>query len=82
MNNPDVTFVGVAGRDSEDAMRDFVDSLGVGGFPQVNDADGTVWRRYEVTYQPTFVFVSANGSTETFGSMGLSEIQEQIDWLF
>lgn len=77
-----MNFVGVAGRDSESAMLDFVEARGVGAFPQVNDVDGTIWRRFGVTYQPTFVFIAANGSTETFRSLSQSEIQEQIDWRF
>lgn len=82
MDNPDVTFIGVAGRDSESAMLEFVEGRGVGGFPQINDVDGTIWRRFGVTYQPTFVFLRSNGSSETFRSLSQSEIQEQIDFLF
>jgi hypothetical protein len=82
MDNPDITFVGIAGRDDEDAMRNFVSTTGVGAFPHVNDTDGTIWREYEVTYQPAFVFVRADGSSETFGSLDLSDIQSKIDELF
>ena len=77
-----MTFVGVASRDSEDAMRAFVDARGVGAFPHVNDVDGAIWRDYGVSYQPSFVFIAADGSTESFGALDQAEIQDVIDRLF
>lgn len=63
-------------------MQQFVEALGVGEFPHVNDVDGTVWRDYGISYQPSFAFVAADGSIETFGALDQSEIQDAIDRLF
>lgn len=53
--------VGVAGLDDTAAMRDFVDSTGTDGFPQLTDEPGTVWQRFRVTQQSTYVLLDANG---------------------
>lgn len=79
--NPEVTFVGIAAQDNEDAMQRFVDSNGVGGFPNVNDANGEVWRQFGVTYQPTFVFLDAEGNSTTTGALGEASLQQKIDEL-
>lgn len=75
-------FVGVASQDDVQAMEQFIDRTGVEGFPNVNDESGDVWARYGVTYQPTFVFIAADGSTERFGALGQERIQQTIDDLF
>ncbi len=77
-----MTFLGIAALDSEAAMASFVDATGVGVFPNVNDENGDIWARYGISYQPAFVFVSADGSSETFASLGESDLQGQIDRLF
>ena len=63
-------------------MEQFLFRTGVEGFPNISDPDGDIWARYGVTYQPTFVFIAADGSTERFGAMGQARIQEAIDDLF
>ena len=82
MDNPDVNFVGVASRDSEEAMTAFIGATGVGIFPHVNDVDAEIWREYGIGYQPAFVFVKANGTTSTFGALDQDGIQQRIDDLF
>lgn len=63
-------------------MARFIAERGVAAFPHVNDDTGRVWSEFGVTYQPTFVFVTADGSRTTFGAMGESEIAARIDELF
>jgi hypothetical protein len=79
--NPDITFVGIAAQDNEDAMRSFVDSNGVGGFPNVNDANGELWRQFGISYQPSFVFLDAEGNATTTGGLGEASLQQKIDEL-
>ena len=38
-----VNFVGVAGLGPTEDMREFVVDSGDGGFPHLDDADGTIW---------------------------------------
>lgn len=80
--NPDVTFIGVAAHDTETEMTGFISATGVGVFPNINDADLAIWARYGIGYQPAFVFVAADGSTETYASLNESDIQAHIDELF
>lgn len=59
-----VRFVGVAAQDQVPAMREFVDRFSLGSFPHLADTDAEIWRRFDVTYQPAYAFVSANGDIE------------------
>jgi thiol-disulfide isomerase/thioredoxin len=60
----DVVFVGVAAQDEVPAMRDFVARYDLTSFPHIADTDTGVWRRFGVTYQPAYAFVSANGDIQ------------------
>jgi peroxiredoxin len=60
--NPAVTFVGVAARSDTGAMQNFVDKYHL-GFTTLNDADGSIWARYNVPWQPAYVFYRADGSS-------------------
>ncbi|EHI13757.1 protein disulfide oxidoreductase [Mycolicibacterium thermoresistibile] len=60
--NPDVTFVGVAARADVAAMQDFVNTYNL-DFTNLNDADGSIWARYNVPWQPAYVFYRADGSS-------------------
>ncbi|MGH3761372.1 redoxin domain-containing protein [Actinophytocola sp.] len=59
-----VQFVGVAAQDQVPAMQDFVQRFGLGNFPHLADTDAAVWKRFGVTYQPAYAFVSSNGDVE------------------
>jgi thiol-disulfide isomerase/thioredoxin len=63
-DNPDVTFVGVAGQDDVAAMKRFMDRYGTGVFPNIADLDGAVWQRFGVTGQPSFALVRRDGTVE------------------
>jgi thiol-disulfide isomerase/thioredoxin len=60
----DVAFVGVAGLDSEAAMKEFVRRTGTGDLVQLSDAKGAVWTKLGVSQQSTFVFMKPDGSTK------------------
>lgn len=59
-----VQFVGVAAQDQIPAMQGFVDRFGLGSFPHIADLEGKTWKRFGVTYQPAYAFVSSNGDIE------------------
>ena len=80
--NSDVQFVGLAAQDSEEAMQNFVNTFGVGVFPNVNDASGELWARFGIAYQPAFVLLRADGTSETFASLSESDLQGHIDRIF
>ena len=74
-------FVGVAGRDSTEAMQAFIDSTGVGGFEHIADLDGSAWATFEVTTQPAFVFVDDQGVVTQTGALGASGLTERVEAL-
>lgn len=74
-----VTFVGVAGAASVDDMREFVEDYEVGGFTHLNDADGSIWQRFGVSYQPAYAFIDSSGDIEVVrGELGRDEIEDRV----
>lgn len=59
-----VRFVGVAAQDQLPAMREFVDKYGLGSITHLADTSAEIWKRFDVTYQPAYAFVSADGKVE------------------
>ena len=79
--NPRVTFVGVAARSDVAAMQAFVSKYNL-NFTNLNDADGSIWARYNVPWQPAYVFYRADGSS-TFvnnptSAMPLQELSDRV----
>lgn len=59
-----MTFVGIPAKDTDDAMRAFVERHGLHGMVQAVDDDGSLWARFGVAYQPAWVFLSADGDVD------------------
>ena len=73
--NPGVTFVGVAAHSDVGAMQNFVSKYNV-NFTNLNDADGSIWARYNVPWQPAYVFYRSDGSS-TFVNNPTSAMPQQ-----
>lgn len=73
--NPDVKFVSVAARSAPGAMQNFVDKYRL-GFTTLNDADGAIWSRYNIPWQPAYVFYRPDG-TSTFVNNPTSAMPQQ-----
>ena len=73
--NPKVTFVGVAARSDVGQMQSFVSKYGL-NFTNLNDADGSIWARYNVPWQPAWVFYKADG-TSTFVNNPTAAMSQQ-----
>jgi AhpC/TSA family len=58
----------VAWNGNPDEMKDFVARHGL-NFPQINDADGSVFAHFEVPVQPAWVFVDRNGKHHRTGEL-------------
>jgi len=54
--NPGVAFVGIAGHSDVGAEQAFVSKYNL-NFTNLNDADGSIWARYNVPWQPAYVFL-------------------------
>jgi thiol-disulfide isomerase/thioredoxin len=73
--NPKVTFVGVAGRSDVGAMEAFVSKYHL-NFTNLNDADGSLWARFNVPWQPAYLFIRPDGSS-TFVNNPTQAMSEQ-----
>jgi thiol-disulfide isomerase/thioredoxin len=73
--NPGVTFVGIAGHSDVGAEQNFVSKYNL-NFTNLNDADGSLWARYNVPWQPAYVFYRADGSS-TFVNNPTSAMSQQ-----
>lgn len=73
--NPAVTFVGVSTRADVASMQNFVDKYDL-NFTNINDADGSIWARFNVPWQPAYVFLRADG-TSTFVNNPTSAMSQQ-----
>ena len=73
--HPDVSFVGVAARSDVGAMQDFVSKYHL-GFPNLHAADGSIWARDQVPWQPAYVFYRPDGSS-TFVNNPTSAMSQQ-----
>jgi thiol-disulfide isomerase/thioredoxin len=73
--NRAVTFVGVAAHSDVGAIQDFVSKYNL-NFTNLNDTDGSIWARYNVPWQPAYVFYRADG-TSTFVNNPTSAMSQQ-----
>jgi len=74
-----VTVLGVPGRGEVDAMRAFVSETGTGAFTHVVDSDGSLWTRFGVVSQPSFVFVDGSGAETSFaGSLDADDLRAAL----
>lgn len=74
-----VNVVGVAGlRSGEDQMRGFVREQGIGGFPNLADDAGEVWRRFNVTTQEYYVLLDRAGNVVHSGPLSAQELRQRV----
>ena len=73
--NPGVTFVGISTRADVGAMSNFVSKYNL-NFTNINDADGSIWAKFNVPWQPAYVFLRADGSS-TFINNPISAMSQQ-----
>ena len=73
--NPAVTFVGVAARSDPAAMQGFVSKYNL-NFTNLDDADGSIWARFNVPWQPAYLFVKSDG-TSSFVNNPTSAMSQQ-----
>ncbi|MGP3919834.1 redoxin domain-containing protein [Nonomuraea sp. 10N515B] len=75
----DVAFVGVAGLDTEAAMKEFVQRTKTENFPHLSDEKGAVWTKLGVSQQSTFVFMKPDGTTaKASGPLGKEQLDELV----
>ena len=63
-------------------MRAFVDRHGLEDVTQIADLEDEIWPRYGVRYQPAWVLINQDGSTELVaGALAGPELDEAIEGL-
>ncbi|MGH3726914.1 MAG: redoxin domain-containing protein [Mycobacterium sp.] len=79
--HPDIAFVGVAAQDQVSAMRDFVTKYRL-TFTQLADTDAKVWALFDVTRQPAFAFLGADGKADVVkGPLSGSDLDNKVGQL-
>ena len=67
----DIRFIGVAGQDDSEAMQQFVDDYGLGGFEHIPDTNGDIWVGFGINAQPSYVFLNDDGVAQRhIGGLG------------
>jgi len=75
--NPAVTFVGIATRADNAALQGFVSKYGL-NFTNINDADGSIWAKFNVPWQPAYVFLRADGSSSFVNNPTSAMSQQEL----
>jgi thiol-disulfide isomerase/thioredoxin len=75
--NPKVTFIGVAGRSDVGSMQAFVSKYNL-NFTNLNDADGSLWARFNVPWQPAYLFYRADGSSTFINNPTQAMAQQEL----
>ncbi len=75
--NPGVTFVGVAAHSDVGAMQNFVSKYNL-NFTNVNDTDGSIWARYNVPWQPAWVFYNTDGTSSFVNNPTAAMSQQEL----
>ena len=57
-----IRFIGVSGQDNPEEMQRFVADHGVDGFDHIADLRSEIWLAFEITAQPSFVFINDDGT--------------------
>ena len=72
---------GVAWNGSEEAMLDFIAETGI-NFANINDNAGEVFAKFNVPYQPAWVFIDRQGNATTkIGVLSELELNEELNRL-
>ncbi len=75
--NPAVTFVGVSTRADVQSMQNFVARYGL-NFTNINDADGSIWAKFNVPWQPAYVFLRPDGTSTFVNNPGAAMSQQEL----
>src|SRR5271163_269685 len=75
--NPGVTFVGIAAHSDVAAMQNFVSKYNL-NFTMLNDADGSIWARYNVPWQPAWVFYNSDGTSAFVNNPSAAMSQQEL----
>ncbi|MEH0842132.1 redoxin domain-containing protein [Micromonospora sp. CPCC 205711] len=73
-----VPIIGVAGLGEQRAMKEFVTEFDLAGTPQLDDRAGTLWRRFEVVEQSTFLIIDRDGKVVHQGFLDGEDLTRRV----
>ncbi|PZF89223.1 redoxin domain-containing protein [Micromonospora deserti] len=73
-----VPIIGVAGLGEQRAMKEFVTEFDLAGVPQLDDRAGTLWRRFEIVEQSTFVIIDRDGKVSHQGFLDGEDLTRRV----
>ncbi|WP_438819595.1 redoxin domain-containing protein, partial [Micromonospora endophytica] len=73
-----VPIIGIAGLGEHKAMTDFVTEFELEPVPQLDDREGTLWRRFEVVEQSTFVIIDRDGTVVHQGWLDGEDLTRRV----
>jgi thiol-disulfide isomerase/thioredoxin len=77
-----VKVIGIAGYSDVPSSRGFIEEHGIDGFPNIYDEDGSIWKAFNITGQPTLVLVNQDGQLRRYaGGYGKFDLIEKVAWL-
>lgn len=76
-----ITFVGMAGHDTDEAHRAFVEEHGLDAMLHVVDEDGSLWSHYGINYQPAWVFIAEDGTTDVVAGGLYDDLEPRLQAL-
>jgi len=76
-----VQIIGVAWNGSDQSMQDFISKHQI-TFANIKDNDGLVFAQFDVAYQPAWVFIQQDGTSETnLGAMDEVTLSSMLEKL-
>ena len=75
--NPAVTFVGISTRSTVADMQGCVSKYGL-NFTNINDTDGSIWAKFNVPWQPAYVFLRPDGSSSMVNNPTSAMSQQEL----
>jgi thiol-disulfide isomerase/thioredoxin len=73
-----VNLLGVAGLGDAKAMKEFVTDGQVGDVTHLNDQAGTVWKKFKIAEQSTYVFLDRDGKVLSKGWMDSVDFEGKV----
>jgi thiol-disulfide isomerase/thioredoxin len=71
-------ILGIAGMGDNKAMHEFVSDLDVAAVPHLDDQAGTVWKRFGVTEQSTYVLLDRAGAIVRTGYLDSLQLTTEV----
>lgn len=76
-----LSILGIAGMGDNKAMHEFVADLDVAAVPHLDDRAGTVWKRFGITEQSTYVLLDRAGKIVKTGYLDSLQLTTEVKTL-